>query len=196
MKLCPKCKELKDNSDFSKNKTAKDRLAWQCKECVKKYRRLNRYKRNEYNKKYNRTYRGKRSMLENKECACYLGMFIAEGLVAKYFKNPIRMPAGNPGYDFICSKGYKVDVKSSVLTKYNSWSFDIRKNKIADYFLCLAYDNRQDLNLIHIWLFPGHIINNMKGISSTQPRILKWAQYEKPIEKIGLCCETLKKEMT
>lgn len=217
MKLCPKCNELKDENDFSKHKTKKDGLQWKCKECMKEYnkeyRQLNQNKTREYSKKYNKKYRQLNhkkilekkkeyrhahrigSLSENKNCSCYLGIHIAEGLVAKYFKNPLRMPQRNPGYDFICSNGYKIDVKSSTLTIPNRWIFTIKKNKIADYFLCLAFDNRSDLNLIHVWLFPGHVINNAEKISSIPSTTSKWLQYEKPIDDMKVCCETLKETM-
>ncbi len=208
--LCPSCNKLKDESDFYKSINRKDGLQLKCKECVKEYNKkkylLNQKKALESQKKNywlnrnkvlklqrNKYYaRGGQPMATNKDCSHYLGVHIAEGLVAKYFKNPVRMPMHNKGYDFICSNGYKIDVKSSVVTKSNQWLFSIKKNKIADYFLCLGFDNRRDLNLLHVWLFPGLIVNNKTGISSITSKISKWSQYEKPIEDIKNCCETLK----
>lgn len=223
MKLCTKCRELKDESDFSKNKTVKDGLNCICKACMKEYRVINKnkirendkeyyqLKKNnllEYSKEYQNIIRkdkqkhkqneqeNKRThgpMSKNRDCPNYLGIHIAEKLVAKYFKNPFRMPWSNPGYDFICSNGFKIDVKSAILTtSKNRWLFLINKNKIADYFLCLAYDNRNDLNLLHVWLFPGPDINNKRILSSIPSTISKWFQYEKPIGDMKGCCDTLK----
>ena len=52
-------------------------------------------------------------MSEDKSCAMYLGVFINEQLLFKIFKNVKQMPLLNPGYDFACNKGMKVDAKSS-----------------------------------------------------------------------------------
>lgn len=41
MKECKKCKEIKALSDFDKNKSSRDGLQWQCKECRKRYRVAN-----------------------------------------------------------------------------------------------------------------------------------------------------------
>ena len=101
-------------------------------------------------------------MENNKSCSQYLGIHIAERILSHIFHNVEQMPYNNPGYDLICGNGYKIDVKSVCHVKDipNKWNFPIRRNKIPDYFLCLAFDNREDLNPKHIWLIPGHIINN------------------------------------
>ena len=122
----------------------------------------------------------------NKKCSSYLGMFIAERLLPDIFDSPIMMPHGNKGYDAICKNGYMIDVKSSVLHKNNLWKFDIRKNKIADAFLCIAFDNRINLQVQHIWLMPGNeIIRKRKtnelidlGIYNIEYLLSRVAQYE------------------
>ena len=50
MKQCSKCKQLKDNSEFSKDKYRTDGLCCQCKHCHGKYHR-------EYDKKYYKEHR-------------------------------------------------------------------------------------------------------------------------------------------
>ena len=40
MKYCTKCKKLKDESEFSKNRVRKDGLSYWCKECVSQYTRM------------------------------------------------------------------------------------------------------------------------------------------------------------
>ena len=83
---------------------------------------------------------GGRAMSENRECAAFLGVYVAERVLKNVFKNVEQMPNGNPGFDFLCGQGYKIDVKCSCLWYRNigtpRWGFKIRKNKIADYFLC------------------------------------------------------------
>ena len=107
------------------------------------------------------------------------------------------MPYGNPGFDFLCGLGFKIEVKSSCLRKNNSiWTFNIRGNKIADYFLLLAFNNRKELDPLHVWLIPGKILNEKLnfGISNKENSIKKWHQYERELDKIIACCATMKGE--
>ena len=129
---------------------------------------------------------------ENKTCTLYLGVFVAERVLSRVFKDVIKMPARNPGYDFICNKGKKIDVKSSTMSKGGRWSFHINKNTLADYFLCLSFDNRNDLNPIHMWLIPGRDVNVFSGISTTTKNINKWDEYKLNIDKVSDCCDILK----
>ena len=116
---------------------------------------------------------GHQSMSKNKDCAVYLGVYIAEQVLSQAFKNIQKMPYGNPGYDFKCSNGFLIDVKSSCLYKDNGWSFTIEHNTIADYFLCLAFDNRANLNPLHVWLIPGEKINHLTSASISLSTIHK-----------------------
>ena len=71
----------------------------------------------------------------NPMCGAYLGIHIAERILSRIFKDVEVMPNGNPGYDFICNHGKKIDVKSACSIKgYHSWGFAIRCNIVADYF--------------------------------------------------------------
>lgn len=136
---------------------------------------------------------GKESnMVVNKNCAQYLGCYIAEQVLAKIFKNTQRMPFGNIGFDFICNNGYKIDVKSSATGYRGSWQFQIGKNTIADYFLCMAFDDRKDLIPVHLWLIPGKDVNHNKGIQISKSTIQRWAKYEQPIDKVIECCNEMK----
>ena len=130
---------------------------------------------------------------ENPKCALFLGIHIAERILSNYFDDITRMPYGNPGYDYICKRGYKIDVKSSTMCK-DHWNFSIKRNKIADYFLCIAFDNRESLTPIHLWLIPGSIINQKSSINvySKEWSLSKWKQYEKSLDKVMECCEKLK----
>jgi len=105
------------------------------------------------------------------------------------------MPTGNPGYDFLCSKGYKIDVKSATKSKSrNGWMFKISKNRIADYFLLLAFDNRENLNPQHLWLIPAVILNDKKNTTIAPSTLEKWSKYEldNKLNDVIACCTTLR----
>lgn len=97
------------------------------------------------------------SSTTNKKCSAYLGIHICENkkFLSKVINIIESMKCNNPGYDVICGKGKKIDVKCACLSKNNTWIFTIKKNKIADYFLIISFDNRESLNVQHIWLVKG-----------------------------------------
>jgi hypothetical protein len=140
----------------------------------------------------------RRPLSEAKDCAQYLGVYIAERALSNFFDNIQRMPANNPGYDFICGKGFKIDAKSSCIRirkRYTPhWQFKIMKNEIADYFILLAFDNRESLEPQHVWLIPGNVINHLTGVTihNTQKGLAKYAQYEKPLDKVYSCCAKIR----
>jgi hypothetical protein len=135
-------------------------------------------------------------MNENKECAAYLGIYIAERALSKFFDNIIRMPMHNPGYDFLCGKGFKIDCKSaciSIREKHSdSWKFMIRYNKTPDHFLCLAFQDRDSLEPKHVWLIPGSKINSKNSIRITEGSFSEWTKYERPIDRVIKCCNLMK----
>ena len=184
--LCRKCymKQYRENNREKAN------------EYAKQYRENNREKCNEDNKQY-RISNGGQSMSENTECASYLGCHVAEQVLSKVFKNVKQMPYGNKGFDFFCNKGKKIDVKASVLhtngESLGQWRFKIKQNIIADYFLCLAFDNREDLNPLHIWLIPSKDINYLINAAISKSTIHKWDKYKLDINKVISCCDTLKR---
>ena len=112
------------------------------------------------------------SMDENPKCSIYLGVHIAERVLSKIFSNVIRMPNNNKGYDFICNKGFKIDVKAACLTRSHGnrnrsglrWDFRIKKNKTPDHFLLIAFDNRTNLIPLHLWLIKGNEPLHSNGI--------------------------------
>ena len=127
----------------------------------------------------------------------YLGVHVAEHALSKVFKNVKRMPTNNPGFDFICSNDYKVDVKSSCLSSHHppKWAFSIRYNTTADYFLWIAFnDDHEHLTPLHIWLVPGHIVNHTSLISITENSLDKWAAYEikGKLNDVKKCCDIIK----
>ena len=196
-KQCSKCKTIKPLTEYYilKSGNRADKPYSCCKDCVKTTNSA-------YERKTHQPYD------QNKDCSSYLGVAVAEKVLSRFFNHIQRMPYGNPGYDFICSKGYKIDVKSACLNypkphirngkyvqTYNPyWMFSLYKNQIADYFLCLAFSDRETLEPIHIWLIPSSIINMKSGITitNTPKALLKWQPYEKPLDKVIHCCNLLR----
>jgi hypothetical protein len=115
---------------------------------------------------------------------------VAERVLSNIFKNVTRMKMNHTGYDFICGKGFKIDVKSSCGEE--GWNFILKQNKIADYFLCLAFDNRESLNPQFLWLIPGPVVNYKTGLHIQRSQSAKWKEYELPIERVMECCSSLK----
>jgi len=154
-----------------------------------------------------------RPLAEAKDSSGYLGVYIAERIIERIFgKGAQRMPYSNIGYDFMCPKGMKIDVKSSVLrlqrTNMKFWSFNIGKNTIPEYFLLLAFDNRTNLEPQQIWLIKGtdetsilhgnklRILNkkSVLRINNTPEHLALFAKYEQhdKLDKAIVCCETFK----
>lgn len=139
---------------------------------------------------------GRTPMDQNKRCSQYLGIHVAERVLSKVFKNVKRMPNNFTGYDFICNKGMKIDVKSSCILKRKNqldhFTFNIKRNEIADYFLCLAFNSRENLTPIHMWLLPGKLFNHIKCTTISATTIDKWDEYRLPIDGVVSCCEVMK----
>ena len=209
-KTCSKCSETKPLNEFYNKKSSKDGKMSHCKECdhkkCKKYREEHEEEKSEYDKIWYQNHKdeirqkaGNQSMYENKLCAQYLGIVIAERLVRHLFKDVEMMPNGFPGYDIICNKGKKINVKAGCVTLANKknpcWIFGINLNKVADFFILVAFDNRTDLNPIHLWMIPGNEINDHKtNISISLSRIHKWDKWKRDINDAQICCAEMKKE--
>lgn len=199
-KRCPHCRETKPAGEFHKNKNSQDGLTTWCKTCRNEKRRERQRINPERERKIRResNYRlGKCQPLgTNPNCPAYLGVHIAERVLANVFEHVERMPFGHPGFDFICKKGYKIDVKSSTRLRHqpNMWNFAIRKNTTPDYFLCLAFDNLESLNPEHIWLLPGDLVNDHAGAAISESTLSKWSEYElhDKLEKVVACCDTIR----
>lgn len=161
-------------------------------ERAKKWQREHPYESRAKNTRSRRKH-GVLALTDNKSCALYLGIHVAERVLSLIFKNVERKPLHNPGYDFICNKGKKIDVKSACLrTTLRGWKFHIGQNTIADFFLCLAFDNRKDLNPLHIWLIPGGELSHLKSASISISTIQKWDEYRLDISKVVTCCNELR----
>lgn len=186
MKCCTRCGVIKSKHDYYHSDKAKKYPTSRCKACHNKCSQESKRRRGVH-----------RSLFDAKDSSPYLGA-IAERTLSKYFDNIKRMPYNNPGYDFLCGKGFKIDVKGACLRypkgKSALWAFNSRRNGVADYFLCLAFDNRRDLNPIHIWLIPGERLNKLIGfrIVDTEGGLKKWKFYEKSLDKAIYCCNKLK----
>lgn len=143
--------------------------------------------------------KGHLSMCEAKNSSSYLGVYIAENVLRKVFENVEKMPYGNKGFDFICNKGYKIDVKSACADYI--WLFYIGKNKIADYFLMIAFDNRENLNPVHLWLVKsdevirGRKLNKCSTITILTKDCETLSKYEliDKLDKIKEMCEAFRK---
>ena len=97
-------------------------------------------------------------MSENVECTTYFGIWIAENYIFKTFEDADKAPYGTIGYDWICNKGMKIQCKARCLDSSNRWNYNIANRKgdyntIADYFIISAWDNRESLNPLHVWVF-------------------------------------------
>ena len=183
---CPRCKRDKSESEFYRRGPGSGKRAGQlmtpCFECANKLRT-----------KWSHEHGESTPMAQSKFSPVYLGVYIAERILAKFFEKISRMPYGNPGYDFVCGKGFKIDVKSSV-NRGGWWEFNIRKNQIADYFLCLAFDNRSALEPQHIWLIPSENVRSKDSIRIKNGVLSLglWKEYEKPLDKVQYCCESMR----
>lgn len=128
--------------------------------------------------------------LDNPNCAPYLG-FISEQIISKIYSDVKVMPNNNIGYDLICFNKYKIDVKASCRIIRNDhadrWNFHIYKNKIPDYFACIAFDNRINLNIEYYWLIPGNILNNQLGSGISETTLKKWDKYRQSNKIINEC---------
>jgi hypothetical protein len=134
----------------------------------------------------------------NKVCTQFLGIHIAERVLSKIFKDVEVFPYGHKGYDFICNKGFKIDVKSATKRSNrnkNAWVFNIKKNQIPDYFLCLAFDNRKDLNPKYLWLINGNKINDKNTLSISLSKRDEWKQYEltDKLKDVISCCNIIRR---
>jgi len=115
---------------------------------------------------------------------CQKGEAIAEKILKYLYNNVKRMPTCYSGYDFICDN-IKIDVKTSSLhfkkTYVNKFrTMNTCKNNNTDIFLCIGYDNRKDLNIKHIWLFPKELGNYRQSINihDSEKYLQKFKRYE------------------
>ena len=196
-KTCSVCGISKPLNEFHKNINTKDGKRSECKECrrdiANKYYQNHKEEMAKYHKEWYKKHKdeirkqqGHVSMHKNKSCSSYLGIVIAERLCRHLFKDVQVMPYGNTGFDIICNKGKKIDVKSGCITlqynKYPNWAFHIENNTIPDFFILVAFDNRIDLNPLHMWMIPGKEINHKSTKSIRLSTIHKWDKWKRDIK--------------
>ena len=200
-KLCLRCGETKRTREFHRNRTRCDGLSDWCRSCVSKYDRERRLYDPEHVNKIARESKYRRGVsrpLESvTDCGAYLGIHIAENVLARVFDHVERAPRNNPGFDFRCRRGHLIDVKSATKLKSRrlaAWKFHVGKNTIADYFLLLAFDNRESLNPLHIWLIPGHHVHDHVCIDISESTLSKWSEYElqNKLADVVACCNSLR----
>lgn len=188
-KQCSKCNKYLPLSNFKKSYSKSGRHRAACTICENK--RIREYKH---------LIGAQRPMCDAKDSTVYLGVHVAEKALSGFFDHIERMPYGNKGFDFYCGKGLKIDVKSSCLhdgTRNNRngyWKFQIKYNIITDYFLCIAFDSRENLEPVHVWLIPGALVSNKKtlNISDSEIALQKWSQYERPLDRVENCCNKMR----
>ncbi len=104
-------------------------------------------------------------MSENYECASYFGVHIAENYISKLFEDPVVAPYGTRGYDWICKKGKKIELKSRCLQRQGKrigWNFTgIDYNTTADYFMLSGWKDRE--SLLHLYVLMFHRKDMIRG---------------------------------
>src|SRR3990167_1732522 len=145
-------------------------------------------------------------MSDNEDCSSYLGIYITEIKIGRKLL-PIlfgaiekEMPANNPGFEFIVKGGYKIQFKARTLKNTNKWSFRIDYNNIADYFILVAFNDRENLDIIHIWVIKkDDIIRGKKffdretiSITNCCKKLLEFQKYDQ-IEKYRQIKEAIEK---
>jgi hypothetical protein len=137
-----------------------------------------------------------RPMETARDSSVFLGIYVAETVLGDYFEDVKRMPRNNPGFDFVCKNGYRIDVKSSTLRKTSKvaphWKFSLKRNDKADAFLCVAFDNLKDLNPVHVYLIPAKDVRGKHDVLITLNTEDQWKKYEKPIGKVIEACNLMK----
>lgn len=211
-KQCKKEAKQKDKDHVKEyNKKYKDEHKDEISDYRKQYYQEHQEDEREYQKQYYNehheqqlklmeNYRrkcGMKPMSENKDCSLFLGTHVTERAIKPILPNAERMPHGHPKYDYLCSQGYKVDVKSATTSIHKvkntlQWKFKINKNIEADYFMCVAYNNRDDLNIIKMWMIPGRKINHLGQLSISPGSFEKWSEYELDPKDATVCVEKIK----
>lgn len=197
-KPCHRCGKMLPTSDYHRKVNNRDGLATICKVCRAAYEKSRLARHSDWVREYTHRKGIYQPMEENKSCPAYLGIYIAEKVLSVVFNVAKRMPNNNRGYDFICGRGFKIDVKSASrahgFRDNRSWKFNIRNNTIADYFLCIGFDNRATLNPEHVWLIPGSKINCLGTWSVSYQTLDKWKEFEKSLDRVLSCCDEFRSE--
>lgn len=193
-KVCEKChkkQQKKRNDEYRKNN--KEKIP----ENNREYYQINRKQILEKTKKQRR----RNGMLPWSEIKhLRLGLYIEQTIAAMFGVSTEVF--SNKAVDFICPGGYKIQVKAASLTntEHPRWSFQIEKNKVADYFILVAVNNandidKEDFRPTHIWMMKGNVLSNKVGTTISLSRVSKWNKYsimEKYENKFVACCNIIK----
>lgn len=91
----------------------------------------------------------------NEDSATYLSEFTENFMIQKY-PGAKKMPPCNPGFDYLWN-GIKIDVKGSCIfyriDRQPGFIFHVRHNHIADKFVLVGCDNRENMNPLFAWEF-------------------------------------------
>lgn len=195
MKRCTKCKEIKPIGEFGPRKRNADGLSSVCRACRRQACAESKHRLGYCS-----------PMDSSPNCSQFLGICVAERVIihSGMFNVIKRAPNNTPGYDFVCGRGYKIDVKSACKTFANRnghaltpwWTFHIDHNKTADWFVAIAFDDREHLKPLRVWMIPGDVINHLVCLTITDSKrsLAKWAIYERCLDQISMCCDGMRKD--
>ncbi len=125
----------------------------------------------------------------NTDCPSYFGIYIAEKYIIQTFEDPIHMPPNNPGFDWLCKKKLKIQSKARCIGYHSCcdssiFEFLIKRNSIADWFILSAWDNRDSLTPLHVWIFhKNDIVRGRKFCEFVSLSITNKPEYLKEFEK-------------
>jgi hypothetical protein len=195
MKRCNKCKEIKPTTDFGPRAKNADGLQSVCRACKRQACAESKHRLGYCS-----------PMNESPRCSQFLGICVAEKVIRHcgMFNIVTKTVNNTSGYDFVCGRGYKIDVKSACRTfvvrnghELNPWwTFHIDHNEIADWFVIIAFDDREHLTPLHAWVIPGDKINHLicLTITDSERSLVKWRLYERPLDQIDSCCDALRSD--
>lgn len=134
---------------------------------------------------------------ENENCSSWLGVEIGEKIIGRYIlpillgKIKEEMPVAGYPFDFVLEDGTKVDVKVRCLIDDYKWLYEVSYNNKTDYFLLIAIDNREDRNIVDIWLI--HKNDNVQYGHSYSIRKEFWDRTGFSVCKSERCIKKLEK---
>jgi len=118
----------------------------------------------------------------NKSCSSYLGVYIANKIMKDLYPESEKMPYGNPGYDHVLKNGDKIRVCTSTFHKTkrrNFWGFHTKQKTTADYFIFMAFKDRNSDDPLHIWKIPNFgTIQDQQLVSIAESTLSKWSSFE------------------
>lgn len=161
--------------------------------------------------KINRWKRGvQRPIEEAKDSGPYFGICIGEKYISKTFDNPKMMPYGNPGYDWICKNGLKIQLECRCLCDNTcspganpQFKFThIDYNKVADVFILSGWKDRESLEPLFVLAFKKDDIvrgepfwmRNSLSITNSPGGLAEFKDFEvtNKLDKLKEMCKDIK----